>query len=185
MKVLPSEEESTRTQHRPTTQHERKGKGGEREGRGRGEGGGEGKGGTGGEIGEGEGQRKEEGTGGRGRSSTYSDLSWETDNRLHKGQWEPKRQGALQRENGKEGRNSINMRKDIKYYQVHVWVWFDVLSACPQWWMYCIKRVVCTCTCIMDSGGENGVNYELRNEFVWYEHMYEWGNMYQCVCKYG
>ena len=31
--------ESTRTQHRPTTQHERKGKGGEREGRGRGEGG--------------------------------------------------------------------------------------------------------------------------------------------------
>ena len=33
MKVLPSEDESTRTQHRPTTQHERKGKGG----RGRGD----------------------------------------------------------------------------------------------------------------------------------------------------
>ena len=130
-------------------EREGRGEGGEREGRGRGEGGeregrGRGEGGTGGEIG-GEGQRKEEGTGGRGRSSTYSDLSWETDGRLHKGQWEPKRQGALQRENGKEGRNSINMRKDLKYYQVHVWVWSDVLSACPQWWMYCIKQVVCTC----------------------------------------
>ena len=81
MKVLSSEEESTRTQHRPTTQHERKGKGEKREeGEGeREEGEGERErreGGRGGDWGrERIGQRKAEGTDGRGRYSTYSDLS--------------------------------------------------------------------------------------------------------------
>ena len=77
MKVLPSEEESTRTQHRPTTQHERKGRGrggeregrgegGEREGRGRGEGG-EREGRGRGEGGEREGQEGRLGERGKGR----------------------------------------------------------------------------------------------------------------------